>query len=76
MKYITITSTNGRNFYLARQRIGGGYNTLATFKNEIEAKHICEVMNYTDIFIDEYEELKKKHDARKNKPVKQKVALV
>lgn len=43
--YIIVTSPNGRSYYLAKSRIGGGYSTVATFMNEGLAKETADVLN-------------------------------
>jgi hypothetical protein len=45
MKYITVLSPNGKSCYLAKERIGGGYTTLATFLSEDTAKKTAKVLN-------------------------------
>ena len=44
--YITVTSANGRSFYLAKQRIGvEGYTVVATFTSEASCQETAAVMN-------------------------------
>lgn len=46
MKYIVVTSPNGRSFYLAKEKIGGGaYTTIATFQSEETAKKTAALIN-------------------------------
>lgn len=45
MKYITVASPNGRSFYLAKMKIGGGYVAIATFLNENTAQKTAKVLN-------------------------------
>lgn len=47
MKYIVVTSQNGRSYYLAKQKIGGAgaYVTIATFLSEETAKKTAEILN-------------------------------
>lgn len=44
--YITVTSANGRSFYLAKERIGvEGYTVVATFTSEASCQETAKVMN-------------------------------
>lgn len=45
MKYITVLAPNGKSAYLAKERIGGGYTTLATFLSEDTAKKTAAILN-------------------------------
>lgn len=45
MNYIVVTSQNGKSYFLAKPRIGGGYFTIATFQNEGVAKETAELLN-------------------------------
>lgn len=45
MTYIVVTAQNGRSHYLAKQRIGGGYSTIATFQNEQMARETADLLN-------------------------------
>lgn len=45
MKYVTVLSPNGKSTYLAKERIGGGYTTIATFLNEDTAKKTAAILN-------------------------------
>lgn len=44
--YITVTSANGRSYYLAKQRVGlEEYVVIATFTNEPQCRETASVMN-------------------------------
>lgn len=44
--YITVTSANGRSYYLAKQRIGQpDYIVVATFTSEPQCRETAAVMN-------------------------------
>lgn len=45
MMYTVVTSSNGKSYYLCREKIGGGYNTIATFLNEQLAKETAAILN-------------------------------
>ena len=45
MTYIVVSAANGRSYYLAKSRIGGGYSTIATFLNEGLAKDTAVALN-------------------------------
>ena len=46
MNYIVVSAANGRSYYLAKSRIGGGYSTIATFLNEGIAKETAALLNH------------------------------
>lgn len=48
--YTIVTSPNGRSFYLAKERIGGGYAVVATFLAEGLAKQTAEILNNNTVF--------------------------
>lgn len=50
--YIVVGSQNGKSYYLAKRRIGGGFSTIATFQNEGMAKETCDLLN-TDTRFDD-----------------------
>lgn len=44
--YITVTSANGRSYYLAKQRVGiKEYVVIATFTSESQCRETAAVMN-------------------------------
>lgn len=44
--YITVTSANGRSYYLAKQRVGlKEYIVIATFTSESQCRETAAVMN-------------------------------
>jgi len=45
VKYITISSTQHRKHYVAREALGGNYYIIATCPTEDYAKLIAEAMN-------------------------------
>lgn len=49
MTYIVVTAQNGRSHYLAKQRIGGGYTTIATFQNEQMARETAALLNASEV---------------------------
>lgn len=44
-QYIVVTSQNSKSYYLAKERIGGGYTTIATFTHESAAKDTAALLN-------------------------------
>jgi hypothetical protein len=44
--YITVTSANGRSYYLAKQRVGlEEYVVIATFTSEPQCRETADAMN-------------------------------
>ena len=44
--YITVTSPNGRSYYLAKQRVGSNdYIVVATFTSEPQCRETAAAMN-------------------------------
>lgn len=45
MKFIVVAAQNNRSYYLAREKIGGGYTVIASFMEEQTAKETAALLN-------------------------------